>query len=130
MAFRPVTDGNDAAAIGFMLMAMAPDRALRAPEKEAGRAPSGRPSGGIDGFGFPPARRARQVGRRPPASRSPNMSCLRARFWRAGCPNAANPELNRQHGLLTALNQAWQAGVVPCADTDDTGGHTAAQINP
>jgi len=60
--------------------------------KQVGHAPSGRPSRGISCFGLPPAQAPGEWAEGRPRPALPNMSCLRARFWRAGCPNAANPD--------------------------------------
>jgi len=78
----------------------------------------------------PPASAWRPAsGRRPPASRSLNMSRLRARF---GGPDARTRQiriLNRQRVLLTALDLPWQGGVVPDASTGAPRGHMAAAID-
>src|ERR1700736_3399547 len=100
-----------------MLLAIgARSRRARAENKPVARLPVV-----LQGASSGPASRQRVApgeGRRPPASRSPNMSCLRARL---GGPDARTRQiriLNLQRDLLTARNQSWQGGVLKCADTD------------
>src|SRR6202011_3892759 len=59
--------------------------------KQAGRAPSGRPSRGIGRPGLPPAHCAR---RGTKAARVPlsQYVLFASEAWRGGCPNAANPD--------------------------------------
>src|SRR5207253_10471089 len=99
---------------------LALDRAVRAP-KTAGRAPSGRPSRGIGRPGLPPARGAR---RGTKAARVPLFQYvpLASEAWRAGCPNAANPDTEpsarpsygpeptlARRGSKTPIPTAWAA---------------------
>jgi hypothetical protein len=123
-----VTDGNDAAAIRFMLMAMAPDRAPRAPgNKPAARLPVVLQGASVDSASRQRVAPGKWAEGRPRPALPICPVCERG----FGGPDARTRQiriLNRQHGLLTVLNQPWQAGVVPCGDTGSVHGHTAAPI--
>jgi hypothetical protein len=106
-----VTDGNDAAAIRFMLKAMALGCAARAGNKSVARLPFVLPGASVGSASHQRSAPGEWAEGRPRPALPICPVCERD----FGGPDARTRQiriLNRQHNLIRVLNQSWQGGVL------------------
>jgi hypothetical protein len=127
-----VTDGKHAAAIRYMPMAMALNRAPRAGNKSVTRLPVVLPGASVVSV----SRQRKRPASGPKAARVPLSQICPVCERGFGGPDARTRQiriLNRQRDLLKALNQPWQAGgptlARPALSRARIPRHTAAQID-